>query len=167
MFDKIAFLAFLDSRKIPFSCEDHPPVFNMSDSENLSLSIHGVHCKNLLLKNKTGDYFLVVTTATKSLDLTSAAVILESKRLSFASADSLYGLLGVRPGALSPFALVNDAERKVRLVMDLELADELAFIFHPIENNASISISRVGLDMYLSDIGREATWLAFSGRKIG
>jgi Ala-tRNA(Pro) deacylase len=90
---------------------------------------------------------------------------LGSKRLSFASADRLLEILGVRAGALSPLALINDEENKIKLVIDQELADELAFIFHPIENDASISLSRSGLDSYLSSIGRSAIWLMLAGRR--
>jgi Ala-tRNA(Pro) deacylase len=165
MLGKIELLNLLEQRKIPFVCENHVAVFNMSDAENVSLSLEGTHCKNLLLQNKDGEHFLVVTTAAKSLDLSSLGTALGSKRLSFASADRLLEILGVRAGALSPLALINDEENKIKLVIDQELADELAFIFHPIENDASISLSRSGLDSYLSSIGRSAIWLMLAGRR--
>jgi Ala-tRNA(Pro) deacylase len=165
MLGKAELLHLLKDRNIPFKCEDHAPVFGMSDSAQLVLSLEGVHCKNLLLKNKAGHYFLVVTTATKSLDLSLAAIALGSKRLSFASADELLELLGVRVGSLSPLALINDEGDRIQLIIDAELFHESAYIFHPIENNASISLSRVGLDSYLASIGKSASWLELACRR--
>ncbi|WP_396333709.1 YbaK/EbsC family protein [Burkholderia anthina] len=115
-------LSFLEARKIPFECEEHDAVLNMAESGLLSLSVVGARCKNLLLQDKKGHDFLVVTTAAKPLDLVALSETLGSKRLSFASADRLFALLGIRTGSLSPLALVNDEARHVRLVIDDELA---------------------------------------------
>ncbi|MFP3408497.1 YbaK/EbsC family protein, partial [Pseudomonas sp. SIMBA_065] len=87
----------------------------------LALAVEGARCKNLLLQDKKCHYFLVVTTASNSLDLAGLSETLGSKRLSFASADRLFELLGIRPGSLSPLALVNDIAKRVRLVIDIEL----------------------------------------------
>jgi Ala-tRNA(Pro) deacylase len=101
----------------------------------------------------------VVTTSSKSLDLLAVAKSMSSGRLSFASAENLLELLGVRAGSLSPLALVNDEGRRVRLVVDLDLADEQAFLFHPLESNASVSLSRAALDDFMTNIDRQADWL--------
>ncbi|WP_279608929.1 YbaK/EbsC family protein, partial [Burkholderia anthina] len=92
-------LALLAQAGIAFDCEHHEPVFNMMESDTLVLSLQGARCKNLLLKDKGGRFFLVMTTGGKSLDLVEAAVALGSKRLSFASAENLQALLGVVPGS--------------------------------------------------------------------
>lgn len=105
-----------------------------------------------------------MTTATKSLDLATVAETLGSKRLSFSSADKLLQLLGIQIGSLSPFALVNDISKDVRLVMDSELADEPMFLFHPLENNASVSLSRSALDDFLVSIDHPADWQLLTAR---
>jgi Ala-tRNA(Pro) deacylase len=159
MLGKDELLNLLEQREIPFFCEEHDSVLNMAESEKLTLSLEGARCKNLLLQDKKGWYFLVVTTATKSLDLTAVAEALGSKRLSFASADKLFELLGIRTGSLSPLALVNDDARCVRLVIDSGLARESTFLFHPLENNASVSLSRAALDDFLASVDHPADWL--------
>ncbi|WP_133791781.1 prolyl-tRNA synthetase associated domain-containing protein [Paraburkholderia silvatlantica] len=164
MFGKYDLLDFLEREAIPYIHEEHDPVLNMSDSGRLALSLEGARCKNLLLQDKKGNHFLVVTTATKSLDLAAASIVLESKRLSFASADKLWDLLGIRAGALSPFALLNDSGKKVRLVIDDELSGQQIFLFHPLENNSSVSITQATLEDFLARIGHSADWLPLPGR---
>ncbi|SAK73589.1 Prolyl-tRNA editing protein ProX [Caballeronia hypogeia] len=158
-------LKLLEEMGIPFSCEEHDPVLNMSESGTLTLSLAGVRCKNLLLQDKKNQYFLVVTTATKPLDLAALASALGSKRLSFASADTLFELLGIRTGSLSPLALINDPAGRVRLVIDVELNGETSFLFHPLENHASVSLSRSGLDTFLRHIEHPADWLSVCARQ--
>jgi Ala-tRNA(Pro) deacylase len=164
MLGKDELLNLLEQSDIPFFCEEHDSVLNMAESEKLMLSLDGVRCKNLLLQDKKGHHFLVVTTATKSLDLSAVAAALGSKRLSFVSADKLFKLLGILTGSLSPLALVNDEARCVRLVIDSDLAGESTFLFHPLENNASVSVSRAALDDFLASVGHHADWLVLAGR---
>src|SRR5450830_1352550 len=131
MLGKIELLARLDAQNITYECEQHEAVFNMGESAKINLSISGARCKNLLLQDKAGACFLVMTTAAKALDLTTAAKAFGSKRLSFASTQLLYDALGLRPGSLSPLALVNDESGKMRLVIDADLDDEEVFLLHP------------------------------------
>lgn len=166
MLGRTELLALLEERGIPVTCEQHETVLNMAESGKLALSLSGVRCKNLLLQDKQGRFFLVVTTATKSLDLSAAAEALGSKRLSFASADRLLDLLGVRAGSLSPFALVNDDEQKVNLVIDTELGEERVFLFHPLESDATASIARVDLDVFLAGIKHHPTWVELKAREM-
>ncbi|MFX1688230.1 YbaK/EbsC family protein [Paraburkholderia sp. A2RI-6] len=121
-------LTLLEEQEVPFECEDHEQVLNMAESGALKLSLDGARCKNLLFQDKQGGLYLVVTTAHKSLDVSAVAKTLNSKRLSFASADRLFDLLGVRPGSLSPLALVNDRAHDVRLVIDDDRARTGLFV---------------------------------------
>lgn len=157
-------LKLLEAAAIPFTCEEHDPVLNMAESGMLSLAVEGARCKNLLLQDKRGQYFLIVTTHAKSLDLAGLAETLGSKRLSFASSDRLYELLGIRTGSLSPLALVNDEAGHVRLVIDAALSGEHTFLFHPLENSSSVSLSRNALDSFLGNIAHPADWLALAER---
>ncbi len=164
MLGKDDLLKLLEDREIPFSFEEHDPVLNMAESGMLTLSVVGAPCKNLLLQDKRGHYFLIVTTAAKSLNLARIADSIGSKSLSFASADILFELLGIRAGSLSPFALVNDGAKRIRLVIDDELAGEETLLFHPLENSASVSISRSALDAFLRSIEHAADWLPLAAR---
>lgn len=164
MLGKNELLARLDAQHIPYECEEHAAVLNMGDSEKLTLTLAGARCKNLLLQDKSGACFLVMTTATKALDLTAAARAFGSKRLSFASAELLYEALGLRPGSLSPLALVNDAAGKVRLVIDAELAGEEVFLLHPLENSATLAISRAALEQFLASVDHAPEWIELAAR---
>ncbi|WP_186095077.1 prolyl-tRNA synthetase associated domain-containing protein [Burkholderia gladioli] len=157
-------LALLARAGIAFDCEHHEPVFNMMESDTLVLSLQGARCKNLVLKDKGGRFFLVMTTGGKSLDLSEAAVALGSKRLSFASAENLQALLGVVPGSVSPLALVNDPAGQVRLVIDAELAGEAVFLLHPLDNSATVALSRENLEAFLRSIDHAPAWLALKAR---
>ena len=164
MLGKDELLKHLDDNDIPYSFEEHDSVLNMTESGKLDLALDGARCKNLLLQDKKGSYFLVVTTATKSLDLLAAAGTLGSKRLSFASSDKLVELLGIRTGSLSPLALINDEAKRVRLIVDSELKQESTFLLHPLENNSSVSISRQAFDSFLASIGHSAEWMSLTDR---
>lgn len=141
-------------------------MLNMAESGKLDLVLEGVRCKNLLLQDKKGRYFLIVTTAAKSLDLVALADLVGSKRLSFASSDKLLELLGVLPGSLSPLALVNDEAKRVRLIVDCDLHAEPLFLFHPLENNASVSLSKQAFDAFLGTTGHRADWTPLPDRTI-
>lgn len=167
MLGKVELLKLLEDRQIPFSCEQHDSVLNMAESSKLNLALEGARCKNLLLQDKKGRYFLIVTTASRSIDLVALADLLGSKRLSFASPDKLLELLGVLPGSLSPLALVNDEAKRVRLIVDSDLQAELLFLFHPLENNASVSLSRPAFDAFLRAIGHRADWTPLPDRAVG
>lgn len=165
MLGKDELLQLLDAEHIPYTCEEHEAVLNMADSDGLLLSLSGVRCKNLLLQDRQGHCFLVMTSASKSLDLTAAARLLGSRRLSFASAEVLLEMLGLRPGALSPLALINDEAHRVRLVIDTALATETVFLLHPLDNTATIAISREALMHFLAGRGHAPDWLALEERQ--
>ncbi|SAL80926.1 Prolyl-tRNA editing protein ProX [Caballeronia arvi] len=141
-------------------------MLNMEESGKLNLVLEGARCKNLLLQDKKGQYFLIVTTASKSLNLSAAAEVLGSKRLSFASSAKLFELLGIQTGSLSPLALVNDEAKRTRLIVDSDLSEEATFLFHPLENNASISLSKQALDAFLGTIGHRAEWKSLNNRTV-
>jgi Ala-tRNA(Pro) deacylase len=159
-------LKHLSATGIPFTVEEHEPVLNMAESGTLELTLVGARCKNLLLQDKTGHYFLVVTTGAKSLDLAGVAGTLGSRRLSFASAEKLFDLLGVRPGSLSPLALINDNAKQVRLIIDADLGAEDNFLFHPLQNSASVLLTRRALDAFLAGIDHPADWLPLAARTV-
>jgi Ala-tRNA(Pro) deacylase len=164
MMNRDGLLELLERNGVRFQCERHEQVLNMQESETLELSLPGVRCKNLLLHDRQGRYYLIVTTANKSLDLSSVAKTLDSKRLSFASAERLFDLLGVRPGSLSPLALVNDRSGLISLVIDSDLIGEPILQFHPLENTATVALSKRDLEEFLLSIDHAPSWNRLEAR---
>lgn len=157
-------LGLLEARGLTFAFEQHAQVLNMAESSKLNLSLDGARCKNLLLQDKQGQYYLVVTLSEKSLDLAATAKMLGSKRLSFASADRLFELLGVRPGSLSPLALVNDVDGSIRLVLDQDLVQEQIFLFHPLDSSATVALSKGDFMKFLESTGHKMVWTQLLAR---
>ena len=109
---------------------EHPPLMTVEDSKRLRGDLPGGHCKNLFLKDRKDRYWLVVTSEDRKVDLKALDKLLGT-RLSFASAERLWQVLGIRPGAVTPFALVNDRagdppQPEIRLVDALDPAEPLA-----------------------------------------
>jgi Ala-tRNA(Pro) deacylase len=141
---RTALIVFLDENGIQYDEEQHAPVHTMAESEALGSTLVGSRCKNLFVRNKKGTKrFLVITEPDTAVDLGELGRSLGVGRLSFCTVEELKSLLGVEPGAASPFALLADRDAKnVRLLMDVALKPAARFLFHPMVNTATISISR-------------------------
>jgi Ala-tRNA(Pro) deacylase len=130
------------------------PVFTVAESRAIKEAIPGGHSKNLFLKDKKGRLFLVVAEAETRIDLKRLHEPLgASGRLSFGSAELLGEVLGVEPGSVTPFGLVNDRERRVSLVLDEALMRYEPVNFHPLVNSATIGVSRADLLRFLEATG--------------
>jgi Ala-tRNA(Pro) deacylase len=131
----------LDRLGIAFDRYVHPPVFTVEEAEAHWSAIPATHCKNLFLRNKKGDvHYLVVVAHTKRVDLKALAVELGADKVSFASAERLQRHLGLTAGAVSPFGLIHDRDRSVRLVLDGDLKGAARIAFHPNVNTATIAV---------------------------
>ncbi len=121
---------------------EHPPVFTVEEAKAVRGHIPGAHTKNLFLRDKKGRrMWLVTCLADREVDLRALAGRLGcSTRLSFGSAQRLMKYLGVVPGAVSPFAVVNDKERVVRVVVDRRMLEHDPINFHPLDNAKTTSI---------------------------
>ncbi len=117
--------------------------------------IPGVHCKNLFLKDAKGKMWLVVAPASKRIDLKKLPDVIGSARLSFGSAARLVSALGVTPGSVTPFALVNDRERKVTVVLDSWMMAQPLLNYHPLVNDATTSIANEDFRRFLAVCGHE------------
>lgn len=144
--------ARLDALGIAHHTHAHPPVFTVEESRAHWASIDAAHTKNLLLKDDRC-FWLVVMPAEAALDLKGLPVRIGSKRLRFASADDLMRLLGVQSGSVSPFALVNDREGQVRLVLDRRIAESPKVAMHPLDNARTTVITGSDLLRFLDAIG--------------
>jgi Ala-tRNA(Pro) deacylase len=146
--------AFLDTLGIAHKTVTHPAVFTVEEARELRGTIAGGHTKNLFLRDKKDSPFLVVAPEDAAIELRSLHRLLgASGRFSFGSAELMQEMLGVLPGSVTPFAAINDKERRVSIVLDAALLTHEALNFHPLVNTATTTISRDGLLKFLAATG--------------
>lgn len=135
----------------------HRPVFTVDESRELRGALPGglpgAHCKTLLLKDKKGALFLCVVEETRRLDIRALSGLIGAARLSFASPDRVRAHLGVEPGAVTPFALINDAGAAIAVVLDAEIMAAPLASFHPLVNDRTTAIRPDDLDRFLRSCG--------------
>jgi Ala-tRNA(Pro) deacylase len=139
---------------------EHPPLFTVEDSRALRGEIPGAHTKNLFLKCKKGQLWLVTALEDARIDLKTLHHKLGSGRLSFGSAELLGEVLGLTPGSVSTFGVINDIENRVSVVLDEALMWYHRINLHPLVNTAITGISREGLISFLSSCGHPPKILA-------
>jgi Ala-tRNA(Pro) deacylase len=156
--------ALLDRLGIAHPTVTHPPLFTVEQSQALRGQIPGGHSKNLFLKDKRGDLYLVSA-------LEDAAIALKSLhrrlgaggRFSFGSADLMRQTLGVEPGAVTPFGALNDTDGRVTVVLDAAMMAQETLNFHPLVNTMTTSIARDDLVRFLAETGHQARIEPVSG----
>ena len=146
---------------------DHDPVFTVAESTKLERDIEGGHTKNLFLKCKKGNLYLVVALNDARIDLKTLHNRLGSGRLSFGSADLLVEVLGVTPGSVTPFALINDGGQRVNVVLDEAMLRYDLLNYHPLSNAATTSIARDDFLRFIRACGHEPRILAVSEAVAG
>lgn len=144
---------------IETTTHEHPPVMTVEESKILHERISGWHSKNLFLKDAKGQFWLVVAEAMRPIDLKALPEAIGSKRLSFGSAERLTEVLGVKPGSVTPFALINDERRQVNVVLDRSVMDSEVANFHPLENTATTSIAPADLLRFIERCGHTPRFL--------
>ena len=152
-------LACLD---ISFTTHTHPPLRTVEDAKAFRGDLPGAHIKNLYLRDRKKRNFLVVLQEDRQVDLKSFGGQVGSDRLSFGSADRLFEILGVRPGAVSPFTLINDPEHKVQLILDADLADQSCLYAHPLVNDVTLGLSGADLLRFTAYTGHQPQLLSFA-----
>src|ERR1044072_9031193 len=127
-------LAFLQKHGIVTSTVEHPPLFTVEESQALRGEIAGGHTKNLFLKDKKDQIFLVVAEEDAAIDMKTLHKRIDSARLSFGKPELLAELLGVVPGSVTPFGVMNDTGGRVTVILDSALLRHEKLNFHPLEN---------------------------------
>jgi len=146
--------AFLDKLGLAHTTVSHAPLFTVEQSQALRGTIAGAHTKNLFLKDKKGVLFLVTALENAAIELKSLHRRLgASGRFSFGSAELMRETLGIEPGSVTPFAAINDAERRVRVVLDAELMGHATINCHPLTNTMTTTIGRDDLVAFLTATG--------------
>jgi Ala-tRNA(Pro) deacylase len=153
--DRDALFAWLDQLGIAHRTVEHPPVFTVAESERIKADLPGGHTKNLFLKDKKGNVLLISAAHDTEVALKQLHRRLGCGRLSFGKPELLREMLGVEPGSVTAFALVNDPDRRVRFVLDAALMETDPLNFHPMRNDATTAVSRDDFLRFLRALGRE------------
>ncbi len=155
LLDRLADLA------IAATTVEHPPLFTVEQSKALRGQLPGLHIKNLFLRNKKGAMWLVTCLEDRPVDLKRLGEALGAGRFSFGSAERLMRHLGVRPGAVTPFAVVNDRGGEVRMVLDRALTGPSLVNAHPLVNDRTTAVTGEDLVRFLESAGHRPEPLDF------
>ncbi len=146
-------LQHLNGLGIAFSVTEHAAVFTVDEARTLRGEIPGGHCKNLFLKDKKGQLWLVVCLEDAQIDLKALPDRIGASRISFGKAELLMEVLGVEPGSVTPFALINDKEKTVSVVLDANMMEFEKVSYHPLINTATVTLSPVDLLRFIESCG--------------
>jgi Uncharacterized conserved protein len=145
----------LETIGIAFHTIEHPPVFTVGESSAVLDSLPGGHTKNLFLKDKKGGLWLAVVDAHRRVDLNALAKQLDAPRFSFGSPELLAATLGITPGSVTPFALMNDTAQAVQPVLDAEMLQNSPLNFHPMRNDRTTAIAPDDLVRFVKACGHD------------
>jgi len=132
---------------------EHPPAFTVEDLAAHVAYIPGVHVKNLFLCDAKKKMWLVVTPSDRRIDLKAIPGLIGAARLSFGSVDRLRRTLGVEPGSVSPFAVINDPGAQVQVILDAAMMEETFINAHPLVNTQTTTVRAADLLHFIADCG--------------
>lgn len=155
-----AFLAWAEAQGIAHETRTHPALHTVEEAQAHradwpEAARTGAFCKNLFLKDRKGRLWLIVTLEERALKLNSLSKPLGSARLSFGNAELMWEVLGVRPGSVTPLALVNDREHRLTVVLDTAMLAHERLNYHPLENTATTALSRDDFMRFLEITGHK------------
>tara|TARA_B100000029_G_scaffold516500_1_gene630333 strand:- start:5134 stop:5652 length:519 start_codon:yes stop_codon:yes gene_type:complete len=133
-------LNFFNVNNILFTEYEHKALFTVEQSKEMRGKIQGSHTKNLFLRDKKKKYFLLSCAEDKIIDLKKLRNPLSTNNLSFASSDRLKEVLGLIPGSVTPFGLINDKKKQTKFYLDLDLYKSDSINFHPLLNNFTVNM---------------------------
>ncbi|MGF1552961.1 MAG: prolyl-tRNA synthetase associated domain-containing protein [Paracoccaceae bacterium] len=145
--------ARLEALAIPYVRHAHPPLHTVEESRRLRGSLSGAQVKNMFLKDRRGAFWLVTCLEDRRVRLRDLGRAIGAKDPSFAKPEALWATLGVRPGAVTPFALFRDGAREVRFALDEGVLRFDAVCAHPMHNRATIALARADFERFLEAVG--------------
>lgn len=146
-------LARLESLGAPYTLHRHKAVFTVAESEAVDADIPGTHCRNLFLRDKKKANFLLCLQNATHVDVKKLPDVIGSDRLSFGSSDRLWDYLGVRPGSVCPYAIINDTQNQVKICLDASMMNHDIVNFHPLVNTMSIGVKPADLVRFIESCG--------------
>lgn len=153
---------YLDDLNITYNTQDHAPIFTVEEGIDIKANMPGGHTKNLFLKDKAGRFFLICALSETPIRINKLHPILGCKRLSFGKTEPLLELLGVTPGSVTLFSLLNDADGEVTLILDAALLEYDIVNFHPLLNDATTAISSSDMIVFAKATGHDPVTLDFA-----
>lgn len=157
-----AIMAFLAELGVEARLHRHPPLFTVEDSQGLRGDLPGLHIKNMFTKDKKGGLWLVTCLEDRRIKMKHLDKAVDAARMSFGKPELLWQALGVRPGAVTPLALMNDrAERKVHVVFDSALNTDALVNCHPLHNRATVAMSSAELHRFVAACGHAVQHVDF------
>lgn len=154
--------AYLGELSIPHVTVEHEATFTVEAGRGLKATLPGGHTKNLFMKDKDGTIVLISAHADNQLKLNQLHKLIGTRRLSFASAELMEEVLGVVPGSVTGFALMNDTGGRVRFILDAALEAFEEVNFHPLVNTATTRVSLIDFKRFVAATGHELTVVDFS-----
>jgi len=145
---------------------DHPAVFTVEEAQAHTSHLPGGHCKSLFLKDKKGGLWLLVCLDHRRIDMNRLSKVLGCPRLSFGKPDLLLDILGVTPGSVTPFALINDSEHRVQPLLDKAMLDHGLLNYHPLTNEATTTIRAADLSLFIEAMGHKLVVIDLDGEDI-
>ena len=145
--------AKLDDLGIAHTTHEHEAIFTVDQGAHIKEKLPGAHTKNLFLKDKTGALFLVCALGESKIPINHLHKALGCKRLSFGKPDMMVDVLGVTPGSVTFFAVLNDTKSRVQLVLDQALFDHDLVNFHPMDNTATTTIKSADMEKFACATG--------------
>jgi Ala-tRNA(Pro) deacylase len=142
---------------------EHPAVFTVEEAKALRGKLPGGHCKSLFLKDKKGALWLAVMLEERRIDLKKLSDRLGAARFSFGSAELLEEVLGVTPGSVTPFAIINDRAQRVTIVLDEEMLRHDPLNYHPLINTKTTAVTPADLLKFMRACGHEPRVLSLEG----
>lgn len=154
--------ALFDTLGIAHTTKDHAPVFTVEESAAIKADMPGAHTKNLFLKDKGGNFFLICAESHAQIKVNKLHPHLGCKRLSFGKAEYLLEHLGVTPGSVTLFSIINDKTAKVKLIIDKTLTESDVVNFHPLLNDATTAISSADMITFSKSTGHDPLIMDFA-----
>ena len=154
--------AFFDKLGIATKTFEHEPVFTVEEAKRVHDKVPGGHCKNLFCKDEKGVLWLIVALEDAVIDLKSAPAKIGSRRLSFGKPELLMEVLGITPGSVTPFSLVNDTQVRVNVILDEAMMKLDQLNYHPLKNDASTTIAAADLLTFIKAYGHNPRIVAVS-----
>ena len=162
-FNEIDLFRRLEELSIEFETLTHSPLQTVAESKSLLSKLPGSHIKNLFLRDKKRTYFLLTVTQDRQVDLKILRTVVGAKgTLSFGSAEALMELLGVKPGAVTPFSVMNDKENKVSAFLDESLIKTPTLNAHPLRNDMTTSLGIGDLLKFMTAENHSPTLINFN-----
>ncbi len=153
--------ALLHAHGIAYAHHTHPALFTVAESQALRGELPGGHVKNMIMKDKKGAIWLATCLEDRRIRIRDLEKEIGAKGLSFAREELLWEVLGVRPGAVTPFGLINDRAQRVRVALDAQMLARDPLNFHPLHNEATTTISKDGFLKFLALTGHQPVLVDF------